>query len=509
MYPGQPYLAAPQPAYHHHHEPFAPLPTDSPSPSLHRHDFADPLNSSSYFDPAYPSYGQPAPPPEAAAVDHERHAASIKLHDVDSHAYRHSPGKASQLFGTFKSRNQLVFLGLIALQAIVVLVMIALVYAVNTGDLSTEDFLGSDPRLESVATYLGLFILAVIFEILITLDAMQKKNIMTLFVLCLFQVAMLVYSAVLPGQLEDAIQGSNADTPHVQSLTRAYAIVIPAVVGACSMCMTAMLWPLYHEFGWNVLYDCASLSILFAANDQGTDLWPRPLALSKRIGADLAMKRFYALYQVFACLLKFDAFFLVGFSVQFLILVSGTPTAEFVLTIIALPISLLALVLFAVVVRAESRTGVYCSFVLQAAGMAYFAYKISRIYNDTSSDRYSAARATLTIFSVLCLVMLLATFILMGLCMLNFGKGLKERIPGYAFRRTSIFPSWSSRTKRASRPTAAAPSHADGHLGALSPSYGSSPGNAPSAHQGSEATSPTVEGGGVLPERSKTRMSLD
>ncbi|KPV75938.1 uncharacterized protein RHOBADRAFT_35705, partial [Rhodotorula graminis WP1] len=257
---------------------------------------------------------------------------------------------------------------------------------------------------------------------------MQKKNIMTLFVLCLFQVAMLVYSAVLPGQLEDAIQGSNADTPHVQSLTRAYAIVIPAVVGACSMCMTAMLWPLYHEFGWNVF---------------------------KRIGADLAMKRFYALYQVFACLLKFDAFFLVGFSVQFLILVSGTPTAEFVLTIIALPISLLALVLFAVVVRAESRTGVYCSFVLQAAGMAYFAYKISRIYNDTSSDRYSAARATLTIFSVLCLVMLLATFILMGLCMLNFGKGLKERIPGYAFRRTSIFPSWSSRTKRASRLTAA------------------------------------------------------
>ncbi|GAA5851369.1 hypothetical protein JCM9279_001120 [Rhodotorula babjevae] len=496
LYTGQPYLAAPQPAYslypHHppppHHQPFSPLPTDSPSPSLHHHDFADPLNSAAYFDQPYPSYGQPASPPDAAAVDHERQTASIKLEQADHSAYRHSPGKASQLFGTFKSRNQLVFLGLIALQAIVVLVMIALVYAVvraNTGDLSTEDFLGSDPRLESVATYLGLFILAVIFEILITLDAMQKKNIMTLFVLCLFQVAMLVYSAVLPGQLEDAIQGSNADTPHVQSLTRAYAIVIPAVVGACSMCMTAMLWPLYHEFGWNVF---------------------------KRIGADLAIRRMYLLYQIFACLLKFDAFFLIGFSIQFLILVSGTPTAEFVLTIIALPISLLALVIFAVVVRAESRVGVYCSFFLQAAGMAYFAYKISRIYNDTSSERYSAARATLTIFSVLCLVMLLATFVLMGLCMLNFGKGLKERIPGYAFRRSSLLPSSSSRPKPASRPTATAPSPAAarGHLGAFSPSYASSPGSAPSAHQGSEATSPTVEGGGgMLPERSKTRMSLD
>lgn len=58
---------------------------------------------------------------------------------------------------------------------------------------------------------------------------------------------------------------------------------------------------------------------------------------------------------------------------------------------------------------------------------AYFAYKISRIFNPDSSERYAAARATLTIFSVLCLVMLLATFVLMGLCMLNFDKGLKER----------------------------------------------------------------------------------
>jgi len=114
LYPGQPYLAAPQPAYSHHpppppphhHQPFSPLPTDSPSPSLHRHDFADPLNSASYFDQPYPSYGQPHQPQDAAAVDHERQAASIKLEHADHSAYRHSPGKASQLFGTFKSRNQ-------------------------------------------------------------------------------------------------------------------------------------------------------------------------------------------------------------------------------------------------------------------------------------------------------------------------------------------------------------------------------------------------------------------
>ncbi|GAA6052738.1 hypothetical protein JCM3770_003529 [Rhodotorula araucariae] len=466
--------------------PFAPLPSQpSPasSPSL-----AAPTAPNSYLDAGYPSYGRPA---HQIDVDHREAGEKGAVQT----SYPHSPlpepgrGRFAQWVATYKSRNQIIFLALIAVQAVAVLAMIALVYGTvraNTGNLSTSDLLGSDPQLESVATYLGLFILAVIFEIGITLDAMQKKNIMTLFVLCLFQFAMLVYSSVLPSQLGKALVGSNADTPHVQHLTRTFSIVIPAVVGACSLCMTGMLWPLYHEFGWNVF---------------------------KRIGADIALRRMYLRYQVFVCLLKFDAFFLVGFSVQFLILVNGTPTAEFVLTIIALPVTLIALVLFAVMVRAESRPGVYCSFAIQAIGMAYFAYKISRIFNPSSSERYQSARATLTIFSVIAIIMLLATFVLMGLCMLNFGHGLKERIPGYAFRPSAPLlsrrpaqrqqqhaPSPSPPAQHMPLAYANSPSPSLAHL-AIAPAAGRE--RPPLAQTGSSRV------GLGLAERTTTRMSMD
>lgn len=69
---------------------------------------------------------------------------------------------------------------------------------------------------------------------------------------------MLVYSSVLPSQLREAISGTQADTASVLRHVRAYAIVIPSVVGAVTLLMAFLLWKLYEEFGWEV-------SISFAA----------------------------------------------------------------------------------------------------------------------------------------------------------------------------------------------------------------------------------------------------
>ncbi|GAA6023707.1 hypothetical protein JCM10207_008756 [Rhodosporidiobolus poonsookiae] len=398
-------------SYHPYSNPpsFQPLPTShDPSPSLDTaQGYSQWSTDHQGATAAYESYGS-RPQDDAASKEATTLATSSRS---NGHPPVRGQSRWKAFWATYKTRNQLVFLGLIVFQAVAVLAMVALVYATATGDITTTEILRTDPELQSVATYLSVFILAVVFELLITLDAMQEKNIMSLVVLTAFQVAMLVYSSVLPTQLRNALSGSSADTDSVQRLCHIYTIVIPCVIGATTLAMGGMLWPLYGEFGW---------------------------ATFRELGAGLAITRAYRRYQVFACLLKYDAFAFISFAIQFLVLVSGTPTVEFVLTIVALPVTLVALVLFAIVVRVESRTGVWVSFFVQACGMAYFIWKLYRIYADSSSDRYNSAQATLTIFSVISLVMLCATTAMMGICMLRFGSGLKDRIPGY-FSRSSAF----------------------------------------------------------------------
>lgn len=63
--------------------------------------------------------------------------------------------------------------------------------------------------------------------------------------------------------------------------------------------------------------------------------------------------------------------------------------------------------------------------------MAYFVYKLVRIYDDSSADRYAAATKTLTLFAVIALIFLIGTFVLTCLCMQNFDRGLRERSKSY------------------------------------------------------------------------------
>lgn len=99
-----------------------------------------------------------------------------------------------------------------------------------------------------------------------------------------------------------------------------------------------------------------------------------------------------------------------------------------------LPLSLIWLALGAIAGRWELPwlMGTFLGGLL--AGMAYFIFKIVRIWTDTSNT-YEGVQKSLTIFSVLSLAMIILCFAFGIVVWRNFGKGLK-RATGWRRRHT-------------------------------------------------------------------------
>ncbi|CAD6580034.1 MAG: hypothetical protein CYPHOPRED_001062 [Cyphobasidiales sp. Tagirdzhanova-0007] len=276
---------------------------------------------------------------------------------------------------------------------------------------------GQPDERTALPVYLGIFVLAHIFQITLAWEAIYNRNVIQVFGLCIFNLAFLIYAVIQISEIKQAVAG--LDDRSLNTASKISVSLIPVIIAVAEIGYCGLSWYIYRLMGWDIF---------------------------KFLGADRVVKRMYAWYQVFICILKFDFFFFVAFSLQFVLLVLQQSNTERYLTLAAAPSSLVILYIAYLGVRRENRVLMGVVFGSCIAAAAYFVFKVAtpvlnlmpintysenidaqlfRIYQRRESS-YRLVYKSLTVFSALSCMLLLATFIVAIVCMRNFGYGLKQ-----------------------------------------------------------------------------------
>ena len=204
------------------------------------------------------------------------------------------------------------------------------VFATFQVDLRDAD---SETQARTIPTFLTLYIFGFVYQLVLVYDALRLKNTIQVIGLCCYNLGLLIYGAVQMEQLKDAVlelqRSSHLKNP-IWGELRPYLIAIPCIIGVGTILMSYVAWKLYDEFAWTIY---------------------------KHISADLKMKKRYLIFQVYITLLKFDFFFFLGFTVQFVVIVTKINNVEFGLTLAAIPVTIVILLAAAFFVRREQMVG--------------------------------------------------------------------------------------------------------------------------------------------------------
>jgi len=300
------------------------------------------------------------------------------------------------------TRAQRAFIATITFQAIVVLAMVGITFGLVQKEVTFRE-----ASYKTLPCYLALFAFAEIFELIMAFDALRLRNVVQLLGILIFHTALIVFAALQISQTRAALVKSeecDVSSPVFCSgpgslwrKVQPYLIVTPSVIGPSLFVMVLCVKELYDEFGW---------------------------AIFRVVGANPQLKTMYRWYQIMICLLKFDFFCFTGVTMQLLIIVLSTNSAEFAVTITAIPVVLILLGFCGVAVQREIKWLMSVSLVLMLAALSYFLYKLVRFYEPESRRQYDTTRATLTFFTIVAFLLLFATFAVGLRCFADFDRGL-------------------------------------------------------------------------------------
>jgi len=298
------------------------------------------------------------------------------------------------------TRPQKAFLGLIILQAIIVLALIAVAFGMIEDVLDTKK-----QQYKTVPCYFAIFALAELYEVMLVIDALYFRNVMELVGIMCFHLGLLVYSALQVHQTQKAIvtlagncYANCAGPGTLWSKVKILLIIVPIVNGVAFALLAWAFRSIYHEFGWAVFH---------------------------HLGADPRKKRMYRWYQIMILLIKLDWFFFTGLTLQLLILVLPDDTAEFGVTIAAIPVVLFLLGACVLALKREIKWLMMICLVLFCLSQGYFIFKLVRYYEPETRNQYSTTRATLTVITIVAFLIDFTSFFIGIICFTDFDKGLR------------------------------------------------------------------------------------
>ncbi|KAJ3011351.1 hypothetical protein HKX48_006881 [Thoreauomyces humboldtii] len=264
----------------------------------------------------------------------------------------------------------------------------------------------------ALTVYHALFIVAQAFQLVLVADAVITSSMIQMVSTVFFNFALFAYAGLQYHQASsigdlaaNTLTGFTLPAPHPTKGLEVVVIIGMALFVTGWLVITQRL---YRVFGWSVF---------------------------KELGADIAVRNRLKLYHVYLMLLKLDVFFFLGFDVQFLVLViinqaSAGSSEKYTHGLIAMPLTLVLLVISYVAIRRESRILMTLTCLGLSGGIGYLIAKLVDISQNTEAnkDKYTGSKASLTLFEVITLLLCVATFIVALLNYRNFGKGLKEQL---------------------------------------------------------------------------------
>ena len=137
---------------------------------------------------------------------------------------------------------------------------------------------GDDDATTRLRSFLGLYIFALLYELVLSYDALRRKNTFQLMGLCICNLGLFIYGIIQTKEIKDTLNnlaGTVTNGAHLWTEYRVALILVPVVLAVGTIFMSFITWRLRAEFSWTIY---------------------------KSISADLQMSWRYTTYQVGACL---------------------------------------------------------------------------------------------------------------------------------------------------------------------------------------------------------------